>query len=563
MVIMKKIVFSIFIVILNISVLLSQGTNIMTGSNLSGNFQLDAQSYSKDTLIGADNVPQKLLSNAYFMLNYRLNGFTLGLRYESYTNPPILGYDPRYAGNGFAYRTLNYANEFVDVTAGNFYEQFGSGMIFRAYEERQLGFDNSVDGAKVKIKPVYGIEITGLIGKQKSFWGESDGMLRAGNIDINVNNLDATLLPENLILTMGASVVSRYQVDPHLRYNQYQFYIIPENVLAYSGRFSLNHSVFAISGEFGYKYNDPKSSNEHNYNNGSGLVLTASYFPQGFGATLNFHRIDNMDFRTNREALGNNLNVNFLPPLTQQHTYRLATVYPFATQLNGEIGFQAEVNYAVPKQFFDDKYGATVHANYSRVNSLDTSKVDDFTYKTNNFFGFGKRLYFSDLNFGFEKKWSKTLETHFMAINLVYDKDVMENQGSHKYGDVKATILVLEGIYKFTPKNALRMEFQHLWAKIDSVLQEPDNINGNWAFILAEYSFASHWFVSMFDEYNYGNVFTDRQLHYLNASATYKFESTMISLSGGKLRGGLLCVGGVCRLVPASYGVRMSITTSF
>jgi hypothetical protein len=36
----------------------------------------------------------------------------------------------------------------VGVTIGNFYDQFGSGMIFRAYEERQLGIDNSLDGIK-------------------------------------------------------------------------------------------------------------------------------------------------------------------------------------------------------------------------------------------------------------------------------------------------------------------------------------------------------------------------------------------------------------------------------
>jgi len=553
---MNKIIFCIFIILLNVSVLLSQGTNIMTASNISGNFQFDAQSYTKDASIGADSVPQNVLSNRYMMLNYRLNGVTLGLRYESYTNPPILGFDSRLAGSGFAYTSINYANELIDVTAGNFYEQFGSGMIFRAYEERQLGIDNSINGAKFKIKPVYGIEITGLIGKQRFFWNESDGILRAGNIDINVNNLDATLLPDNLILNFGGSVVSKYQFTSQPTY-------IPQNVLAYSTRFSLNHTLFAITGEFGYKYNDPNFTNNHNYNNGSGLVFTASYFPQGLGITLNYHRIDNMDFRTNREASGNSLNVNFLPPLTQQHTYRLATIYPFATQLNGEIGFQAEVNYTIPKEFFGDNYDATVHANYSRVNSLDTTRIDAYTYKTNNFFGFGKRLYYSDLNFGFEKKWSKIFETHFTAINLIYDKDVMENQGKPKYGDVHATVLVFEGIYKFTPKNALRMEFQHIWAKNDSVLTDPDNINGNWAFVLAEYSFASHWFVSAFDEYNYGNDFVDKRLHYLNCAFTYSFGSTQLNCAFGRQRGGLLCVGGVCKQVPASNGFRLSLTTSF
>ena len=41
-------------------------------------------------------------------------------------------------------------NEDLDVTIG-FYEQYGSGMILRAYEERQLGIDNALDGIKKNI----------------------------------------------------------------------------------------------------------------------------------------------------------------------------------------------------------------------------------------------------------------------------------------------------------------------------------------------------------------------------------------------------------------------------
>ena len=34
----------------------------------------------------------------------------------------------------------------IDVTIGNFYDQFGSGLVFRSYEERNLGIDNAMDG---------------------------------------------------------------------------------------------------------------------------------------------------------------------------------------------------------------------------------------------------------------------------------------------------------------------------------------------------------------------------------------------------------------------------------
>jgi hypothetical protein len=38
----------------------------------------------------------------------------------------------------------------LDVTVGNLYEQFGSGMVLRAQEDRFIGIDNSIDGLRVK-----------------------------------------------------------------------------------------------------------------------------------------------------------------------------------------------------------------------------------------------------------------------------------------------------------------------------------------------------------------------------------------------------------------------------
>ena len=58
-------------------------------------------------------------------------------------------------------------NDNVGVTIGNFYDQFGSGMIFRAYEERQLGIDNSLDGIRLTYEPKNGIYLKGMIGKQR------------------------------------------------------------------------------------------------------------------------------------------------------------------------------------------------------------------------------------------------------------------------------------------------------------------------------------------------------------------------------------------------------------
>lgn len=527
-----------------------------SAGKINGNIQIEAQTYAKDTLIGAQEVAERLLSRGFLYLNYSLGNFTANIRYEYYLNP-ILGIDPRYEGTGFGHRSLNYNTDFIDISAGHFYEQFGNGIILRAYEERALGFDNAIDGARFKVRPIEGMEITGLIGKQRFFWGLSDGILRAGDINLHINRLIEGLISEDLSLSLGGSVVSRFQRD------QESFYFLPENVLVYATRANLSSESFSIDGEFAYKFNDPNATNKFTYNPGTALILSTSFFKDGIGINLDIHRTDNMDFRTDREAKGNNLNVNYLPSYSKQHIQRLATLYPFATKPNGEVGIQADLTYTFPKNtILGGDYGTTLSMNYSRIHSLDTTHIDEFRYKSP-FFKIGKRLFFQDINMEIIKRWSKTFESNISLIYINYDKDVMENEGAPKYGTVNSFMTMFDFIYKFSAKHSLRIEFQHLFAKQDSAVKDPDNVNGNWAFFMAEYTIAPNWFFSFVDEINYGNHYDYLRLHYLTASVAYITGPTRVSLSYGRQRGGIICVGGVCRPVPAANGFSLSVTSSF
>ena len=100
----------------------------------------------------------------------------------------------------------------------------------------------------------------------------------------------------------------------------------------------------------------------------------------------------------------------------------------------------------------------------------------------------------------------------------------------------------------------IRAEFQGLFTKQDE---------GSWAMALAEYTISPHWFFALIDQYNYGNEDAEKQIHYFSGSFGYTRNATRISLGYGKQREGYLCVGGVCRLIPASYGVSLSVTSSF
>jgi hypothetical protein len=108
--------------------------------------------------------------------------------------------------------------------------------------------------------------------------------------------------------------------------------------------------------------------------------------------------------------------------------------------------------------------------------------------------------------------------------------------------------------YHFKGAKFLRMEFQELYTKQDF---------GSWAMVLAEYGAGEHWLLSAFDQYNYGNDNSAARIHYYTAAVTYLKDATRISLGYGKQRSGIFCVGGVCRYVPASNGISLSVTTTF
>ena len=125
---------------------LLKAQDFLKGSEVHGSMQADATYYLTDPKTGITDstLAGKLIRmNAFTEVNYSLGNFTAGMRFEAYL-PPLTGYDVQYNGVGVPYWYVNYKNDFIDITAGNFYEQFGYGMMLRTYQEWTLGYDNSL-----------------------------------------------------------------------------------------------------------------------------------------------------------------------------------------------------------------------------------------------------------------------------------------------------------------------------------------------------------------------------------------------------------------------------------
>ena len=534
------------------------------GGKVTGNIQMDAQFSKQDSTIGASDVPEKLLSNTYANILYTNGNFTSGVRFESYMNP-MLGFDSRYKGAGIAHRFAAYRGDHYEVTVGNFYEQFGNGLVFRSYNEPNLGIDNAMDGLNLKLNPLSGIYVKGFIGKQRYFWNYGAGLTRGLDGEISINETFKALEDAKTKMIFGGSFVSKYQEDEqqNIAIDGVNYRLnLPLNVGTWAARFNLSHGKFALQGEYAQKSQDPNRVNEYIYKKGEALFLSGSYAQKGLGINIQAKRIDNMSYKSERAMTGEMLNINYLPALTKQHTYALLAMYPYATQVNGEMGIQADVAYTFQKNtLLGGKYGMDLKVNYSRSHSIDRQSIDENTPLnqsgtdgyTSDFFKVGDELYYEDFNIELGRRFTKDLKASLTYGYITINPKTEGHTGGLLYNN----ILIGDVTYKINSKNVVRIETE--WLKSSSKEDESDRRSGDWIMLLGEYNFATRYFISVSDQYNYRGS----KVPYYGVSVGYNYGSSRIQLTYGKQREGILCIGGVCRAVPASNGLMVSLTTSF
>ncbi len=528
------------------------------GGHVTGNIQLDGQISHADSVIGAADVPEKLLMNARADILYTNGNFSAGLRFEAYQNP-MLGFNSKYQGQGIANYFAAYNGDKLSVTMGNFYEQFGSGMILRAYEDRYLGVDNSLLGLNVTLRPIEGVTLKALAGKQRYYWEYGNGIVRGIDGEVNFNSIIKSMAESKFRLTMGAGFVSKYEPDQTISYTGNSAFRLklPLNVGAGAIRADINYGNWSLQAEYAHKGQDPSIMNEFIYREGDALMLNATYSQKGFSANLQAKRVDNMSFKSVRTESGEMLYINYIPAITKQHTYAFLSMYPYATQTTGEMGLQADVMYKIKKEtLLGGKYGTDIHLNGAIITGIDTNRIggDGTLGYTSDWFKTGD-LYYADASLEVAKKLSSKLKLTCTYGYQIFNPIVEGHEGNLHHNH----ILVGDLTWKIDKKNVLRLEAE--WMGSDSKYDKniDDKRCGDWIMGLVEYNFTSAWFVSVSDQYAY----RDGVGNYYNISVGYNHGATRLQLGYGKQREGLLCIGGVCRQVPASNGLTFSLTTSF
>ncbi|MDD6853179.1 MAG: DUF6029 family protein [Prevotella sp.] len=522
----------------------------------------------------ADGSHEDFRTNTYVDLALQSKYVDAGARLE-YLEHPLPGFEKDFKGWGVPFFYVKGKLNKAELTLGNFYDQFGSGFIFRTYEERSLGIDNSILGARLVVNPFSGVRLKALSGKQRRYWAHNDAWVSGADLELSLDEWFHALQQSGTYLTLGGSWVNKHEkadddllmVDASHRLN------LPENVNAWDARVNLNKGPFNILAEYAQKTQDPSFDNGYIYRKGYVAMLSGSYSRKGMSLLLQAKRSDNFSFRSRRSMTGTSSMINHLPAFTEDQTYALAALYPYATHPAGEWAYQAQLGYTFRRHTaLGGKYGTQLKINFSHVHGIDQSEhglllnseplsTDQLQPVTNvptyytgvgtkgygsSFWKWGGGTYYQDIDVQLDKRITRDFKMHLMYMNQFYNKTVVEGEG----GMIHSNIFIADLLFNLSRDTKLRTELQYLTTADD---------DADWAFALAELSVAPHWMFTVSDEYNCGVT----NAHYWQTYVTYNLGAHRFQLGWGRTRAGYNCSGGVCRYVPESKGFTLSYNYNF
>ena len=531
------------------------------GARITGNLQTNGNFFIADSVIGAIGTPQydyqKFGAESWLNLNYSNWGFDLGVRFDLFNNSNLLNPNGSYTDEGIGRWYVHKKVDKFDLSGGYLYDQIGSGIIFRAYEERALLIDNALYGVKIGYDISENWKVRAFTGRQKRQFTRYGTTVRGVVLDGFVKP-DST---KNLSFAPGIGMVGRTYDDETVnqivnaiasyaprdstgaQYNTYAasvFNTLSAGAITWyiegaAKTFDVVYDPLAetVSGSRG------KLSNRRGYT----VYSSLAYAKSGLGATLELKRTKDFAFRSNPFVFGVQGALNFLPPMAKQNTYRLTARFAPATQELGEQAIQFDVKYKVNKSL-------SVGINFSDITLVDGEGFLNLNGSTQLY-----REIAPEFTYKYKRKWQLIGGVQVLKYNIfVY-------QGKDDF--VNAITPFTEFLYKFNPRKSLRVEAQYLATKDEF---------GSWANVLAEFGWAPHWLIYVSDMYKVPHAdkenFSEEKtkfdgLHYPSVGVVYTHKANRFSIAYVKQVEGINCAGGICRLEPTFHGVRLNVNSSF
>ena len=515
-----------------------------TKGYLKGSFETNTTWYHDDARTNASVPEERWGSNNYLKLDYYRGKFSAGMQVEAY-EPALVGYPSELEKIGLTNLYVGWKDENFGITAGSFYDQFGSGLLFRTWEDRALGLNNALFGARFTYNYKDIVSFKALWGMPRFGMEYSDTQVKGADISFALSNLAGW---NDVYLAIEGSALDRYE---HPSIDLEESGALPNN-FGWSGRLNLETSGFFFKGEYvdaGNKYyNNPfiQTSSDPAYlgKKGNAQLIEAGYNGHGLGLNVTARRLEWMDSKIMTGNTSTSNMLNYVPAMCTQYTYLLTTLHPYTSRTgdlsgrfvnSGEIGGQVDVFYNFRRgTVLGGKRGTRLHANFSTYYTL----AEEGTAKAGN-------MLYRDLSVDLEKQWTKEFKMTLLYSMQEYNPSYGANKSTYL-----SNIVVADLLYKFTSKFSTRLELQYLATHEDQK---------DWMAALLEINFAPYWSIYGSDMINHGDTGT----HYYNIGVSYARSRTRFSLAYGRYKAGYICSGGVCRAIPAYTGANFTITTSF
>ncbi len=500
---------------------------------INGSLESNLGYFLKDKKMGITDVSKPFAVNTWLTLGYTLKVFRFGLQYELY-KPPLPGYFKELEGKKLMQGFTEYQDERLRVRIGNTYEQFGNGLIFRTYEDRSLGVNNSLLGVNVQWNPLDFLSLKAFVGKPRKFLGYTNA--RVYGMDGEVCFSDILRLPGGTYFVLGGSWVSR---DDRTKE---RLDLTPAVVNLYAGRFNFSRGIFSCGAEYVVKSKALYQDAGRGYQSltGNALLVNMGLDIWGVGCSFEFRRLENMELRADDRVDKISVALNYLPCLTKQHAYALAALYPHELEGIGEIGGQLDLFGEIPLGNSPLHYAV----NGSMYRKLNVRDAEAFKY---HFLNIDGDLLFGEIGATLSRTWGKSWE-----MTLAFIKRKKPEFSTYGFGEmmVNSEIVIGDVLCKFTPNISLRVELQHL--------SSDSRDDRRWAMGGVELGVAPHWVFWGRDMYNYRSA--KESIHYFSIGGSFVWKNLRSSLSYGRNRAGMQCLGGICRYVPEYSGFNMLLT---
>lgn len=502
----------------------------------SGDLMTNVNFFNRDTAINASGNPlyDNLLSGgeSWLSLRYSNYGFTGYLRMDAFHNSNLRF--PTQPTTGFGIGAWSISKEFqkLSITGGYIYDQIGSGIIFRAYEDRGLLIDNALVGLRLKYDLTDNISVKAFTGQQKNLFDRYAPIIKGINFEGSFSIKDKVFFNPGIGAvnrTMDKSsmdaVITRINALPieERKEPKYNMYALTAYNMLSAGNFS-----WYVEGS----YKSQEAFNDYNggiqVHDGSLFYTNMSYAVKGLAANVTAKRTQNFVMRTSPSESANFGMVNWQPIVAQIRPQRLIARYTPQSLDWSELALGGNILYSP-----NDEYDFNV--SYTHINTIEKLKLY-------------REAYF-ETNIRSIKNVRLQLGVHYMNYNQEY------YQFKPGHAMVKALTPFAEFAYKLSPKRSITVQAQYMDTKQDF---------GSWAFLQLEYALAPKWSFAISDMYNIkpSNA-TAKKEHYYNAFVAYTKGAHRFSAAWVKQVEGINCTGGVCRYEPAFNGFKLMITSSF